>query len=185
VPPVSSVLAREVWEIEGVGALRVRVATREDLATIDGTWPALRQPTDWHHAWRWDDICASKRERFAVIANDEPVGIWCCDHTTPRDLPNRIAYRLDYLEVRGDLRSGPIGPFLLTVIASRALEVGADSVILAAFPIPGLVRAYVASGAEERCAKGWNPPPKLIPLVYEHAALAHLQGLADDLVKQP
>lgn len=173
-----------VWDVPGAGALTLRELTPELLAAIDREFPGARTAGDWHRSWVWSAIARGRREAFVLTRDAVSVATWCAKDRL-LDLPDGRYYRLDYLEVRGDLRGGTVGAFTLAIIASRAREPGAQAIVLAAFPIEGLKAAYLRAGAVERDPTGWNRPRGLLALVFESAALTELEGLADGLVEEP
>jgi GNAT superfamily N-acetyltransferase len=120
------------------------------IKRIDEDWPPKRRETDWHHAWRWKDLTATRPECFAVVtAEDELLGIWCSAKAAPISLPEGRFYRPDFLEVSPDARGGDIGAFLFLVITARALELGARGIVLGTWPMH---RAFYAllGGVERR-----------------------------------
>ena len=176
----TSLLARR-WRTD-LGDVRVVDVTTELLAEVDDSWSPRRGPADVHHAWRWREICEGQRERFGVMVGAAPAAIWVSTRTRPLRLRDGSYYRLDYLEVAPDLRGGVVGPLTLALIACRALELGADAIVLTAFDVPGLVDAYRRAGAVVRRPPGWSHPSNLVSLVFEPAVVALLKGFVDELL---
>jgi GNAT superfamily N-acetyltransferase len=131
----------------------VRAATFNDCAAIDDAWPSSRRPADVHHAWRWADIWKSLKDCL-VLEGDRPVAIWGSTVRRPLKLAGATYYRLDYLEIAPAHRGKILGAFLIAVIASRALELGATGIVLTAFPVPGLVEFYEGTGAVRGAPRG-------------------------------
>ena len=75
-----------------------------------------------------------------------------------------------------------MGPLTLALIACRALELGADAIVLTAFDVPGLVDAYRRAGAVVRRPPGCRHPSNLVSLVFEPAVVALLKGFVDELL---
>lgn len=173
-------LTAKVWRLTTFGAVRVVIPTNEQLAAIDARWPGLRKETDWHHAWRWETLAAKSAEVMAVV-NDtgQILGIWCSAKAKPITLPEGPFYRPDYLEAAPDARGREVGAFLVFLIAARAIEMGASSVVLGtwAFHRP----FYVGLGAVERCPSGWNVERNLVPFVFDVETVGELKRLLDSL----
>jgi hypothetical protein len=160
----------------------------EILAEIDASWPQDRRPNDVHDCWRWTEISPTLSDLFIVyvIEGDkrQPIAIWGAKKASPLDLPEGPRYRLDYIEVAPNLRgtdTSVAATFALATVAMRAREVGASGIVLAAFPMEGLGRAYEARGAVQRTPKGWEFPANLVPYVFGPEALDRLAGFVDDL----
>ena len=159
-------------------------ATEAHGSTADATWPIKRTTADLHQLWLWKQILADHpHERFALVDDgDQPVAFWCSSKKSPIVLSGIRHYRLDYVEVRPQDRGGLSGYAVLALIAARAVERGADRLVLAAFDVPGLVDFYERTvGARRGCPAGWNPPPMLVPFVIEEKMLIHLKEFADAL----
>ena len=185
-PPRATSLTNKVWAAADLGEVRVGTATNEVASLIDQAWLPRREGDDIHLAWRWADIVPDMREAYVVRAGEEPIAIWASKVGSPIELGGRKYYRLDYLEVdparRGD---GQTSAVLLALIAKRAAEHGAEGVVLAAFSIDGLIRAYEYLGAERGAPPGWNHPAQLVPLTFKQPALTKLRELIDDLEEKP
>ncbi len=175
----SSLLGR-TWTLPGSGRLRVVIPTDRHVGEIDLEWPSDRRPTDWHHAWRWKDLTAGKVEVFALVdADDKATGIWCSAKHRPIRLPDGLFYRPDYLEVSPAGRGQELGVFLFLLIAARALELGADGVVLGTWEI--LRDFYRGLGGMERKPRGWNLEPNLVPFTFDRETL---EGLVEALGKK-
>lgn len=181
----TSALLQKLWDVPEVGRVSVVIPATPLLVRLDAEWPALRRATDIHQPWRWQALMAGKRDTFAVLQGSHPLGLWCNARAAPLTLPEGRFYRLDNIEIHPARRGSVIGPFLLSLVATRALELGASSVVLAAFPIMGLAQAYLRAGAVQRCPRGWNCPRELIPFVFESDALLRLKDFADALLEDP
>ena len=105
---------------------------------------------------------------------------------SPVALGDTKYYRLDYLEVaptrRGD---GQTFALAMALVSKRAAEHRAEGVVLTAFRIDGVVRAYEYLGAERGAPPGWNYPSQLVPLTFKQPALAKLRELIDGLEEKP
>jgi hypothetical protein len=125
-----------------------------------------------------------KPERFALVdGTDVPMAFWCGTKRGPITLPEGPFYRLDYMEVHPRLRGGPLSVFMVALWACRALELGANGIVLSAFPAEGLLAFYRRAGAVERQPRGWNQPRGLVPFVFERPLLEELKGYADGLLE--
>ena len=175
------------WDVPHLGTVTIGGLTLEVLAEIDATWPQARRPDDAHGCWRWTEIAPTLDDLFIVYVQEVvqrwPIAIWGAKRASPLDLPEGPRYRLDYLEVAPNLRgtdTSVAATFALATVAMRALEVGASGIVLAAFQVAGLRRAYEARGAVQRAPKGWEFPAGLVPYVLGPEALDRLEGFADD-----
>jgi hypothetical protein len=63
----------------------------------------------------------------------------------------------------------------------RARERGAKGIVLAAFNVDGVGRAYELRGAAPGCPKGWSHDPNLVPYTFEEPALERLEGSIHEL----
>lgn len=158
----------------GIGRLRVIVPSMRQIEQVDVDWPPRRRPTDWHRAWRWRDLTAGKSETFAIVdPTDTVLGIWCSAKHKPIRLPDGLFYRPDYLEVAPGARGQEVGVFLFFLIAARALEAGAQGIVLGTWPV--LRRFYEGLGGVERRPRGWNLEANLVPFTFDKATLEELQ----------
>lgn len=175
----------DAWLVEPLGRIRVCLPKTTHLATIDGTWPARRKDSDRHKdAWEWTRLVRDLAECFiAVEEDDRPIGIWGSRRETLLRLPGGSYYRLDFLEADPDRRGGPVGVLTIGLAACRALELAADGMVLATFPIEGLRRFYKAVGAVEERARGWNCDKHLLPFHFNAAALKRLREATDELLE--
>ena len=183
-PPAPTKLSQMRWDVPGVGAVTVRAATFNDCAAIDVAWPPSRRPADVHHVWRWADIWKSLKDCLVVVEGARPVAIWGSTVGRPLKLTGTTCYRLDYLEIAPAHRGQILGAFLTTIIASRALELGATGIVLTTFPVPGLVEFYEGMGAVRGAPRGWSYPKELVALTFELPALRRLKELADDRLEK-
>lgn len=179
-----SSLRGKTWDVPHVGLVTVVGAYADTLHLIDDLWPQNRRPTDAHAQWKWSAISQRCEDCYVLLDSDEePLAIWASKRKSPIMLEGRSYYRLDFIEVRPDLRQigGETATFALGAVATRALEIGAQGVVLAAFPIEGVVAAYVTRGAEAGVPKGWSYEGDLVPLTFPHHALNTLKGAIDEL----
>lgn len=184
--PRATSLTNRVWAAADLGDVRVGTATTDVATALDTMWSVRRGSDDIGLAWRWADIVPDMREAFVVLAKGAPIAIWASKLGSPVVLGGQKYYRLDYLEIdparRGD---GQTSAILLGLIAKRAAEHTATGVVLAAFCIDGLIRAYEYLGAERGAPPGWNHPVQLVPLTFKQPALSRLRELIDDLEEEP
>ena len=175
----SALLARS-WRLPEIGLVRVIRPSPADIAHIDETWPARRRLTDWHHSWRWHEITASRPEAFALRKDDGSLlGIWCSAKKAPITLPDGRFYRPDFLEISPDARGREVGAFIFLLIASRALELKAEGIVLGTWPV--LREFYSRMGGHERKPRGWNLENNLVPFVFDLATLQGLKNLLDGM----
>lgn len=176
----ASNLSTKTWTVSGIGRLRLVEPTLAQLDAVDAAWPAARRPTDWHGAWRWRELTAGKVEVFAVVgADDRMLGLWCSAKRSPIKTPDGPFYRLDFLEVSPGARGQEAGVFLLALIAARALELGAQGIVLGTWEV--LRGFYEGLGAVERRPRGWNVEDNLIPFVFDSERLADLKAALDGM----
>jgi hypothetical protein len=167
-----------------LGVLAVVRGSPALLATADREWPAARRPTDLHD-WRWRRIAASSFETFAVVrGGSEVIALWTTSTKRLLDLRDGPAYRLDFLEVAPHHRGPPgaAGAFTFGVIAARALECGASSMVLGA--IPAARRYYDELGGSQSLASGWKVGPGLLPYEFGQVVLRARKELVDGLADE-
>jgi GNAT superfamily N-acetyltransferase len=164
--------------VGAIGRLRVVEPSAAQLTAVDATWPSARRPTDWHGAWRWIDLTAGKVEVFAVVDSaDRVLGLWCSVKHKPIQLPDGLFYRPDYLEIAPDVRGQEVGVFLFLLIAARALELGAQGIVLGTWEV--LRQFYGGLGGVERRPRGWNLEANLVPFTFDAETLADLKAALD------
>lgn len=175
------------WHFPDIGELSADIVRLDQLEDIDATWPAIRERmdpdgTDPARGWLWCTIGGACSEKHAVRDGDGAiVALWASAKEKPIKLQEGPAYRLDWLEVRADLRSGGRGLACLAIIAARAIELGADRVVLGAHPDPRTLRFYDTIGAERRAPRPWKAPRNLVAYVLGPKRTSELKGWADDL----
>jgi len=175
------------WDFPNVGVLSVTAAEYDDLDDVDARWPALREQADPDgndpaRGWVWSRIAQSCPERFAVRDRSGAIiALWASTKDAPLRLQEGPAYRLDWFEVRADLRSGGRGAACVHLIALRALDCGADRIVLAAHPNARTLQFYDELGAERRLPRGWKPGRDLVAYVVGPDRLTEMKDLADDL----
>lgn len=175
VPPRSSLLD-QVWEVPGLSEVRVVQPTAALLAEVDATWPLTRRQTDVHD-WKWQGIAVKAQETLAVIDEERrAVALWA-SFKRLRRLESGKAYVLDRLEVAPRCRGATAGLFTLGLIASRALERGAEQLVLAAIPQARLL--YDRAGGEQRLAKGWSVAQGLLAYAFPQETLFLLEETID------
>jgi hypothetical protein len=178
----SSKLLSERWTIDGLGTVSLLVPSESRLKAVDTAWPDLRQPTDFHLHWRWAEIAGRNAERFALVdSGDQVVSLWSTAKRMVR-LEGRQLYRLDYLEVDPGLRGGFAGSFTLALVGARALELGCEGLVLAAFPV--LTGFYDRSGGVQRNVVGWKTAAGLLPFYFDAYALARFREVTDAARKE-
>jgi GNAT superfamily N-acetyltransferase len=150
------------------------------LKRIDRDWPVARQTGDEHLYWNWRTVCDKYEESLCLVSmSGEPAAIWTSRYG-PRILPAGRFYRVDRLEVEPARKGKDFGRFLFSVIATRALELGVDGIILAA--LPSTVGFYATLGGEQRLCDGWEAEPGLEPFVFSHPTLLELKEDIDGLI---
>src|ERR1700733_9242739 len=93
--------------------------------------------TDDTHAWSWRDNLSLAHDAFCVTRASNaslPVAFWCSTARRLLRLQDGLAYRLDCVEVDPTLRGAEVGLFALALVATRALECGANRIVLGALP---------------------------------------------------
>jgi len=171
--PIATSLLQKRWLVPNVGKVSVGVASQKLLCEIDGSWPGTRLQGDYHHSWRWTEIARGCAETFVLLGEGAvPIGIWSSSKRRPIKLPDGRFYRLDYFEADPAHRGKGFGVFLLSVIATRAVELGAIGVILGTWE--PLRSFYLNVGAKESVPSGWILAPNLIPFTLESALLEEM-----------
>ena len=171
-------MLRRAWELPGLGRVRVDVPVPTLVDEIDAAWPELRPAHQQGAHLRWSTVLHGRIERFAVVgAAREILSIWVSGRHRPLRLPEGPAYRLDYFEVHPSLRGTVLGAFTLSLIAGRALELGASHLILGA--IPGVAPFYEKMGGSRGLVAGWQAEKGLVPFVFRREALVALKESSD------
>jgi hypothetical protein len=161
-----------------VGIVRLSEASRGILSAVDRDWPSLRLASDVHD-WRWSQIAADTRERFAIVSSRGPSLLWCSRSERLLALPGGDAYHLSFIEANPIFRGGTaLGAFGLALVGSRALECGAHRLVLAA--IPPLRSWYEAAGGTyQPKIRGWKVPTELLPFEFSGQRLAEFKEFTD------
>ncbi len=118
--------------------------------------------------------------RVLTCTRTPPGTLWGSRKYRPLRLGKRQVYRLDYFEVHPELRGGLLGVFALAVIASRALELGCDGMVLAS--LPGATKFYAEAGGIEGPVDGWKAARSLVPFTFERPALESLREKSDEFI---
>lgn len=158
----------------GDAVARVAVAWPRDGAAIDAAWAPHRKTQQSHHHWSWALILKQARDGWKVVVGPQTVAVFATHAPGLCQLGGCQAYRLDYLEVRPDLLATAVGTFAMALVAERALECGAECVVLEAFP--QVLGFYEKLGARSGPIEGLLPDPELIPLIFDRAALLYLSA---------
>jgi hypothetical protein len=178
-PPPSVLLVRR-WAVAPLGNLSVREATTNDGFSVQEAWES-GWPAGWTNAhWSWPRILQRHDERFALIAEDDRVlGLWCGRKPGVLHLSGIKCYQPTYLE-RAPLLAPELAPFLFTLIAARARELGATAMVLGALDAPGICRFYEAAGGQRRgWPKAFKAGPNLVPYFFDSATLQDLEEMSD------
>ena len=175
-PQPASVLST-TWCLAGA-TYRVANASHVDTKMLDERWGPQRPPSDAHD-WSWQALYEQAAEIFVVLREDQSVAAWASWDETPRQLPSGLAYRLDFFEVdparRGDGITAAIG---IAVVATRALELGAASVVLGS--LPDSASFYQAAGAMPGKIHGWKTAADLLPYRFDREGLDRLAARLDE-----
>lgn len=169
------------WRVEdpAVPLLRIAAATPALVAQADDEWSRTRLRGDIHNSWAWTEILKRTRDTFVMVdADGAAAGAFASTHSTPILLSGKPYYRLDFLEVAPRYRGGEVGAVALGIVGYRARELGASGIVLAAFNVPGLVTFYESLGAKRGAPRGWNVPPRVLPLHFDEDALDRLEAIA-------
>lgn len=169
------------WFVEGVGTVSIRSVGNKDVAAIDATWPILRPPDAPHAHWKWVEIYGQTHEQFRIECAGETVAIWASKRINVR-LGEKAWYRLDFLEVHPAKIGILLGAFTMCAIAHRAAEVGADGILLGAFPQSA--KFYEALDGKQNLVSGWKCEKGLLPFVFESTQLEALQKRIHDFVEE-
>jgi hypothetical protein len=172
-----SKLLLDAWHVDGVGPVSLVAPGRPTLEQVDELWPPLRLTTDLHQHWRWASICKGVTERFAAVDQEGNVlSLWSSAKPAVRIEGSR-SYRLDYLEVNPAFRGGLMAPFTLALIGTRAVELGCEGLVLAAFP--AVTGFYATFGGKEGALSGWKVAAGLVPIRFDGGALARFREVTD------
>lgn len=81
-------------------------------------------------------------------------------------------YRLDLIETNPRWRGLGVGNFMMHVLAGRAIEAGADCLLLAS--VPEAISFYERLGGAPGKVRGWNVRPDLTPFLFEAEVLGSM-----------
>lgn len=161
------------WDYPGVGRVTLAIPGDSLLASIDESWPPLRNPQSESHRWSWRKIMDSARDRFVLKdAAGVPLALWSSAKSAPLRLPDGRFYRLDYLEVSPGSRRAYLGVFTMALIARRAAEVGAGGIVFGA--LPEAAEFYEKIGFQKGIVAGWQTERGLVPYRLEGEDLERL-----------
>lgn len=179
--PQSSLVGRRGEPFDGV-ALEVWGPRKAFLEVMEADWPGHRFPGDEHLGWCWKRLGARSRDVMILVdAERNPVAAFCSSVGTVT-LDGSVFYRLDYFEVRGDLRGSGLGVVLAAAACARATELGAESVLLASLPqAADFWRRLGTQGAP----KGWSHPAELLAFTLSPEVTTHLARLFHDSFDAP
>jgi hypothetical protein len=108
----------------------------------------------------------------------DALALWSAGGRLPLTLAGGPAYRLDFLEVRGDHRGGLVSAIALALIATRAAELGARRIVLGA--TAGAADFYRRQQAKEGAIPGWKPGADLLPFEFTPDLTDQLCEIARD-----
>lgn len=173
----SSMMGR-AWLLPTAGRVTMGSARLQDLTTVDQSWPSMRPDADPATGWVWYDIGVKYGERFSLSADDGgPLALWAGARAGVEMVEGRPCYRIERIEVHPQKRGVGIGSFTMALIAKRAIELGAEALVLEAVTEQRTVDFYERLGG---VSGGWSPARGLIPFSLSRQAVARLVEEADD-----
>jgi hypothetical protein len=171
------------WDLEEEGELTLVAATEELVAAAHDTWaasPALRIVD-----WSWVEVRLQSHETFALIDGaGNAKALWASEPDRLRQVV-RVGpgYRLDFFEIEPRLRGGLVGYYSAAIACHRALDAGANSVLVPS--LPGATKFWVEKlGARAERVVGWHVPRGLVGCYIDRSTMEDLKGDAD-AVKKP
>jgi len=178
---VSTDLLRKRWRF-GEDDCRLLIPSLRFLESVDELWPSLRVPAGPEAHWKWQVLAGEVRERFALVDSANSARAVWCSGKPKAQLEAQTFYRLDYLEIRPDVRGARWGAFALSLVAKRAAELGCSGVLLASFEQTAAF--YERLGASSRAVRGWKYPRSLKPYVFEGDAFLELGSASDEFLEK-
>lgn len=169
------------WDLGARGSFRLVTASWPVLMQIDREWPPARPAGALHRDWRWGDWVGEERceERFVLLDEDgRPQFIWCCASSRLLRLAGGPFYRPDRLEVAPRIVRSGVGTVGMAVLATRALELGANGVVLKATVEAAPFYAKVGGVAGE--VAGWSHSPDLVEFTFDRPAIDALAEMLDE-----
>lgn len=169
------------WDLGARGVFRLVTASWPLLTQIDEAWPSARPAGALHREWRWAAWVRDGRseERFVLLDEaDTPQFIWCAASSRLLRLPGGPFYRPERLEVAPTRARSGVGTVGMAVLATRALELGANGVVLKA-----TVEAapfYAKVGGVAGAVAGWSRSPDLVEFTLTRPALEALAEMLDE-----
>jgi len=165
--------------VPGPGLVLCQRPTATHLGIADAQWAPQRKPGDAHD-WSWARVAVDSHDDFCVLdPSHVPLALWCSHAPRVLDLPGGRAYRLDFIEVKPELRGAELGVFTLGLVACRALECGVTRLVLGS--LPEARKLYDKTGGRQSKVRGWRPPRGLLPYEFERKALEELREAIDEL----
>lgn len=167
-------LEGQAWQLPGFGPVKLIIAGASTANEADLAWAQGREPEQRTVAWRWSELLKYRHDRFAIVdASNRLLSLWCSEPNAPLVLPGQRAYRLDYVEVDPRHLGSSLGTFTMLTVYARALEVGADVLILGS--LANSAGFYERLGGIKGRIPGWKTEIGLIPFTFAKATL--LEGL--------
>lgn len=162
------------WDLGEDGVVTLKDAGLTVADAAESLWRSRgeRRLVDWS----WRKIVLQSHETLAFTdPTGGPVALWASAPERLLVLPNDgLCYRLDFLEIDPALRGGVVGYYAVAVACDRALEAGADNLVLAA--LPDSRRFWEETiGATVGRIHGWHVPGTLLPCRVDRAIMEDLR----------
>lgn len=173
-----SVLLGRRWDLEEDGEVQLVQVDSTVAGNAEAAW--RDRPERRLVDWSWSQIADQSHEVLNLrTADGHVVAMWSCEPKTLISLPSLGAcYRLDFLEIDPERRGGVVGYYAAAVACARAVEAGAQAVVLASTKdARGFWEDVV--GASVRKIHGWHVPGSLLPCKIERATLEALRSDLD------
>jgi len=173
----SSAVGR-AWDLEDDGLVTLAHADADVADVAETVWRgrSAGRLVDWS----WRQIVLQSQEAFALTRPDgHPVALWATERDKLLALPGLgSCYRLDFLEIDPGLRGGVLGYYCVAVVCVRALEAGAENVVLASLPES---RPFWEGtiGATFGRIHGWHVPGTLLSCRLDRTVMENLRRDAD------
>lgn len=160
------------------------------IAEIDELWPLLRRRDAEHNHWRWMKLLKKGRnsslipERFALISSKTMLveAIWCSSVDCVKQYGGMKCYPLSYIEVFPKNVGKFIGTLAMAIVASRALEQGAEAVVLQS--LGQSCPFYERLGGRQMNLKELRSRINLVTYIFDGDALAELREIGDGLAAE-
>lgn len=170
------------WDLGEDGELTLVAATAEMVTAAQAAWAVSRPLRMVDRSWV--EVRLQSHETLALMDDAGNVKVlWASEPDSLRQVV-RVGpgYRLDFFEIDPLLRGGVVGYYGAAIACHRALDAGANSVLVPS--LPGATKFWIEKlGARTERIVGWHVPQGLVGCYIDRTTMEDLKGDADALKK--